>query len=171
MFYVRKKRRIHEKFWFVQDTLQGIGQRRPVTPSEKIIMVNDPIADMLIRLKNAQAVKGEQVVMPFSKVKFRIANILKEAGYLSEVERKNKKVKKSEHEYLQLTLKYQDNQGALNGVKIISRPSRRMYIKAKEIKSIRSGYGMAIVSTSKGIMSSKEAKKFGLGGEIICEVW
>ncbi len=131
----------------------------------------DPIADMLIRIKNAQAVRGEQVVMPFSKVKFKIANLLKEAGYISEVERKNKKAKKAEHEYLQLTLKYLDNQGALSGVKIISRPSRRMYIKAAEIKPIRSGYGMGIVSTSKGIMSSREAKKLGLGGEIICEVW
>jgi len=131
---------------------------------------------MLIRIKNAQAVKGEQVVMPFSKVKFKIANILKEAGYVSEVERRNKparpgKAKKSEHEYLQLTLKYQDNQGALNGVKIISRPSRRMYIKAKDIKSVRSGYGLAIVSTSKGIMNSREARKLGLGGEILFEVW
>lgn len=131
----------------------------------------DPIADMLIRIKNAQAVRGEQVVMPFSKVKFKIANILKEAGYISEVERKNKKVKKSEHEYLQCLLKYQDNQGALSDVKIISRPSRRMYIKAKDIKSVRSGHGLAIISTSKGIMSSKEAKKAGLGGEIICEIW
>lgn len=131
----------------------------------------DQIADMLIRIKNAQAVRGEQVVMPFSKVKFKIANILKEAGYISEVERKNKKVKKSEHEYLQLMLKYQDNQGALSGVKIISRPSRRMYLKAKDIKSVRSGHGLAIISTSKGIMNSKEAKKAGLGGEIICEVW
>ena len=126
---------------------------------------------MLIRIKNAQAVRGEQVTMPFSKVKFRIANILKEAGYISEVERKNKKAKKAEHEYLQLTLKYVDNQGALSGVKIISRPSRRMYIKAAEIKSVRSGYGIGIVSTSKGIMNSREAKKSGLGGEIICEVW
>lgn len=134
-------------------------------------MVNHPISDMLIRIKNAQAVRGEQVVMPFSKVKFKIANILKEAGYISEVERKNKKAKKAEHEYLQLTLKYQDNQGALSGVKIISRPSRRMYIKAKDIKSVRSGQGLAIVSTSKGIMNSKEANKAGLGGEIICEVW
>ncbi|MEK7076395.1 MAG: 30S ribosomal protein S8 [Patescibacteria group bacterium] len=131
----------------------------------------DQIADMLIRIKNAQAVKGEQVVMPFSKVKFKIASILKEAGYISEVERKNKKVKKSEHEYLQLTLKYQDNQGVLSGVKIISRPSRRMYIKAEEIKSVRSGYGLAVISTSKGIMNSREARKLGLGGEIICEVW
>ena len=131
----------------------------------------DQIAGMLIRIKNAQAVKGEQVVMPFSKVKFKIASILKEAGYISEVERKNKKVKKSEHEYLQLTLKYQDNQGVLSGVKIISRPSRRMYIKAEEIKSVRSGYGLAVISTSKGIMNSREARKLGLGGEIICEVW
>ena len=155
----------------MQDTLSGIGQRPPIAGSKKIIMVNDPISDMLIRIKNAQAVKGEQIVMPFSKVKFRIANILKEAGYISEVERKNKKAKKAEHEYLQLTLKYQDNQGALSGVKVISRPSRRMYIKAKDIKLVRSGYGLAIISTSKGIMSSKEAKKSGLGGEIICEVW
>ena len=131
----------------------------------------DPISDMLIRIKNAQAVKGEQVTMPFSKVKFKIANILKEAGYISEVERKNKKAKKSEHEFIQLTLKYQDNQGVLSDVKIISRPSRRMYIKAEDIKPVRSGYGLAIVSTSKGIMSSKEAKKNKLGGEIICEVW
>lgn len=131
----------------------------------------DPIADMLIRIKNAQAVRGEQVVMPFSKVKFKIANILKEAGYISEVERKSKKAKKAEHEYLQLTLKYQDNQGAMSGVKIISRPSRRMYIKAKEIKPVRSGYGIAIISTSKGIVNSREAKKLDLGGEIICEVW
>ncbi len=131
----------------------------------------DPIADMLIRIKNAQAVRGEQVVMPFSKTKFKIANILKDAGYISEVERKNKKAKKAEHEYLQLTLKYSDKQGALSGVRIISRPSRRMYIKALEIKPVRSGYGMAIISTSKGIMNSKEAHKMGLGGEIICEVW
>ena len=131
----------------------------------------DPIADMLIRIKNAQAVRGEQVVMPFSRVKFKIAGILKEAGYISEIERKIKKAKKAEHEYLQLTLKYQDNQGAMSGVKVISRPSRRMYIKAKEIKSVRSGYGIAIISTSKGIMNSREARKLGLGGEIICEVW
>ncbi len=131
----------------------------------------DPIANMLIMIKNAQAVKGEYVVVPFSKVKFKIANILKEAGYLFEVEKKSKKTEKSEHEFLQLALRYQDNQGALSGVKIISRPSRRMYIKAKDIKQVRSGYGLAIVSTSKGIMNSREAKKMGLGGEIICEVW
>lgn len=133
--------------------------------------MTDPISDMLVQIKNAQAVGHEQVVLPFSKVKFRIAEILKSAGYLSMVERRHKKAAKAEHEYLYLTLKYQDNQGALSGIKIISKPSRRMYIKAKEIKPVRSGFGLAIISTPKGIMDSKEARKSGLGGEIICEVW
>jgi small subunit ribosomal protein S8 len=131
----------------------------------------DPVSDMLIQIKNAQAVGREQVVLPFSKVKFRIAEILKAAGYLAEFEKKNKKVGRTEHEYLYLTLKYQDNEGALSGVKIISRPSRRMYIKAEEIKPVRSGFGLAIISTPKGIMDSKEARKSNLGGEILCEVW
>ena len=130
-------------------------------------MVIDPISDMLIQIKNAQAVGHEQVVLPFSKMKFKIAGILKDGGYLADIERKNK----GEHPYLYLTLKYQDSEGALNGVKIISRPSRRMYIKAKEIKLVRSGFGLAIISTPKGVMSSKEARKSNLGGEILCEVW
>ena len=126
---------------------------------------------MLIQIKNAQAVGHEQVALPFSKVKFRIAEILKSAGYLADVERKNKKGKKVEHEYLHLTLKYQDNQGAINGIKIVSRPSRRMYIKADDIKLVRSGYGIAVISTSKGIMNSKEARKNNLGGEILFEIY
>lgn len=134
-------------------------------------MVNNPISDMLIRIKNAQLVRSDQVSIPFSRVKFKIANILKEAGYISEVERKKKKAKKFEHEYLSLTLKYSDNRPAISDVKAISRPSRRMYIKAKDIRPVRSGHGLAIVSTSKGIMSSKEARKSSLGGELICEVW
>jgi len=134
-------------------------------------MVTDPISDMLIQIKNAQMVGHEQVVLPFSRIKFRIAEILKGGGYLAEVERKKRKIKKSEHEYLYLTLKYQDKEGALNGVKIISRPSRRMYIKAKEIKQVRSGYGLSVISTSKGIMDSNEARKNNFGGEILFEVW
>lgn len=131
----------------------------------------DPISNMLIQIQNAQAVGREQVAMPFSKVKFRIAEILKSAGFLAEVEKKNKKGGKAELEYLYLTLKYQDNQGALSGIKIVSKPSRRLYVKSKDIKPVRSGYGLAIISTPKGIMDSKEARKSNLGGEIICEVW
>jgi small subunit ribosomal protein S8 len=133
--------------------------------------ITDTISDMLIRIKNAQAVDKEQVVIPFSKMKFEICRILKEAGFIGEVEKKTKKDKKSEHNYLSVNLKYEEGHGALNGVKLISKPSRRMYIQAKDIKPVRSGYGIAIISTSKGLMSSVEARKNKIGGEIICEVW
>lgn len=139
-------------------------------------MVADPISDMLIQIKNAQAVGREQAVLPFSKMKFQVAEILKNKGYIANVEKKSKparpgKENKNEHEYLYLTLKYQENQSALSGIKIISRPSRRIYIKAKDIKPVRSGYGLAIISTPQGVMDSKEAKKNNLGGEILCEIW
>ena len=137
-------------------------------------MVTDPISDLLIRVKNAQAVSHEQVLVPFSKMKFAIANVLKADGYLSEVERKKKSSplgKKTEHEYLLLTLRYQDGEGVIQNVKIISKPSRRMYIKAEDIRPVRSGYGLAIVSTSQGVMNSRDAKKQKLGGELICEIW
>ncbi len=135
--------------------------------------MTDPISDMLIRIKNAQMVSHDQVLMPFSKMKLAMAGVLKSSGFISEVERKKKAVgnKKTEHEYLLLTLRYRDSEGALNGVKIISKPSRRMYIKAEDIRPVRSGHGIAIISTSKGIMSSKDAWKQKLGGELLCEVW
>lgn len=131
----------------------------------------DPISDMLIRIKNAQAVKKEQILVPFSRVKFDIANILKSAGFVFSVEKRKKKAEKSEHDILSIVLKYQDDHGALNGIKIISKPSRRIYIKAKDIKLVRSGKGLAVISTPKGIMTSGEAKKQNLGGELICEIY
>lgn len=137
-------------------------------------MVTDPISDFIIRIKNAQKVYRDQVLIPFSKMKFAMANVLKADGYLAEVERKNKigsGGKKTEHEFLLLTLKYQDGEGAIQGIKIISKPSRRMYIKSENIRPVRSGYGLAIVSTSQGIMNSRDAKKQKLGGELICEIW
>ncbi len=133
--------------------------------------MNDPISDMLIRIKNAQMVSHDQVTLPFSKMKFAMANILKSSGYVGEVERKKKKLKKSEHEYLVLTLKYADGEGAIQGMKILSKPSRRTYIKASEIRPVRSGFGLAIISTSQGVMNSREARKQKLGGEILCEIW
>ena len=131
----------------------------------------DPIADLLIRIKNAQAVGHSEVSVPASKMKSAMAEILKQAGFIGEIERKKKKSHKSEHEYLVLKLKYQDGQGALSGMRMISKPSRRMYINAKESKPVRSGYGLAIISTPNGILNSKEAVKQNVGGEIICEVW
>ena len=133
--------------------------------------MTDPISDMLIRIKNAQAVRHEEVSMPFSKMKFAIATILKDAGYVADIERTKKKIKKTEHEFLSLKLKYDGGLGALTGMKMISLPSRRMYIKSSEIRAVRSGHGMAVISTPKGIMTSREARKQRLGGEIIFEVW
>ena len=116
-------------------------------------------------------VSHDQVLIPFSKMKFAMANVLKADGYLEEVERKSKKIKKTEHDFLLLTLRYKDGEGAIQDIKIISKPSRRMYIKAEDIRPVRSGYGLAIVSTSHGVMNSRDAKKQKLGGELICEIW
>jgi small subunit ribosomal protein S8 len=126
---------------------------------------------MLTRIKNAQAVGHERVSIPFSNVKLQIAQLLHAAGYVGEVERRTRKAKRSEIEYLDLALKYTDGVGAISGLRIISRPSRHIYIKASEIRAVRSGHGSAIVSTSKGIMTSQEARKTGLGGEVMFEIW
>ena len=131
----------------------------------------DPISDMLVRIKNAQAVRHDQVLLSFSKMKLAIANTLQRAGYVLAVERKNKKTKKSEREELSLTLKYDASEPAISGIRMISRQSRRMYLSADQIKPVRSGHGIAIISTSKGIMTSHEARKEHVGGEIICEIW
>jgi len=131
-----------------------------------------PIADMLVRINNAQAVGKEQVSVPSSKIKYKIAQILKDAGFIGEIEKKKKKTKKSEVEYLSITLLYgEDKQPGMSGFKLISRPSRHMYSGVKDIKLVRSGYGIAVMSTSKGVMSSKDARKAGLGGEVLFEIW
>ena len=165
---------LHAQVWIVPYSFPRTSQRRVITGHKKIIMVTDPISDLLIRIKNAQMVSRDQVLIPFSKMKFAIANVLKDASYLTEVERKKKIApggKKTEHEYLLLTLKYLDGEKAIQGIKIISKPSRRIYIKAEAIHPVHSGYGLAIISTSQGVMNSRDAKKQKLGGELICEIW
>lgn len=139
-------------------------------------MISDPINDMLTRIKNAQAARKEEVAVPFSKVKFQIATILKNAGYLASVERIARKAHTAEVEWINMGLRYDDRdglpgQGAIAGIRIISRPSRHMYAKASELRPVRSGFGSAIVSTSKGIMTSQDAKKASLGGEVMFEIW
>jgi len=138
----------------------------------------DPIADMLTRIKNAQAVNKDRTVMPFSNAKHRIATILKEEGYLAGVERKKHKAGRTEHEIIEVVLKYQPaphagerGLGAISGVRLVSKPSRRLYTGAKAIRPVRSGYGTAIITTPKGIMTSKQARKENVGGEIMFEIW
>lgn len=133
--------------------------------------MNHPISDMLTRIKNAQLVKAERVVVPSSKIKFQIAMILQQSGFLADIEKKKKKAYKSEHEYLDLGLRYDNGLSAIGGIKIVSKPSRHLYTSAKDLRPVRSGHGVAVLSTSKGVMTSKEARKAGVGGEILFEIW
>lgn len=131
----------------------------------------DPIADMLVCIQNAQAVSKDQVTVPFSAMKMRIASILKQSGFISEVEQRNKKDVEDGPKQLVITLRYEEKRGQIQGFRRISRLSRRMYIKAAEIRPVRSGEGIAVLSTPQGILSSVEARKKGVGGEILFEIW
>jgi small subunit ribosomal protein S8 len=127
----------------------------------------DPISDMLTSIKNAQAVHHPTVEVPFSNLKYEIAKILEKEKFIEKVEKKGKKAKK----IIEITLKYQDKVPAISGLKRISKPGQRIYQKVKKIKRVKGGYGIAIISTSKGLMTDKEARKQKLGGEVICEIW
>jgi small subunit ribosomal protein S8 len=129
--------------------------------------MTDPISDMINRILNAQAVLHPTVSIPFSNFKYEIVKILEKEKFLDKTEEKGKKVKR----VIEITLKYENKIPAISGLKRVSRPGQRIYAESKEIKKVKGGYGIAVVSTSKGLMTNKEAKKKKLGGEIILEVW
>lgn len=129
--------------------------------------MTDPICDMLNRIRNAQAVLKDTVNIPFSDLKYEIAKILEKQGFVAEVEKKGKKMRRT----IEVTLKYDANQSVISGLKRISSSGQRIYKKAKEIKPVKGGYGVAVISTPKGLMTDKEARRKKLGGEIICEIW
>ena len=126
--------------------------------------MTDPIADMLIRIKNAQAVNKETVGVPFSKLKQEIARVLKQNGLILDYEKKGRATVKK----LELKLKYENSFPAIAVVKRISKPGQRIYLKSHEIFSKKGS--MIIVSTSHGLMAGSEARKAKLGGEILCEI-
>ncbi len=127
----------------------------------------DPIADMLTSIRNAQAVLKETVKIPFSKLKFEIAKILEKNAFVEKVEKKGRGIKR----IIEIKLKYEDKKPVISGLKRISKPGQRIYLRAKKIKPVRSGYGISIISTSKGLLTDKEVRKQNIGGEVICEVW
>lgn len=133
----------------------------------------DTISDFFIAIKNAYLVKKDRAVIPFSKIKYEMAKILEGKGFVSLVRKKRKKSKdqKSEFLYLEIKLKYEDGSPAINDLKLVSKPGRRIYLKKDQIRPVRSGYGILIISTSKGLMTGEEAKKMGLGGQAIASVW
>jgi len=129
--------------------------------------MTDPISDMLTRIRNAQAVLHETVVIPFSKFKFNLAEIIKKEGLVGEISIQGRKTKKT----IKIELKYEDNKPVISSIKRISKQGQRTYIKKSELKPIRQGYGIVIISTSQGLMTNKEANVKKLGGELICEIY
>jgi len=126
-----------------------------------------PIADMLTIIRNGLAVSKKTVKIPFSNLKFEIAKILEKEGLVEKVEKKGRTEK-----FIEIDLKYfDDNRPAISGLRVVSRPGQKIYLGSKEIKKVKGGYGVAIVSTSKGLMTGREAKKQNIGGEILCEIW
>ena len=131
-----------------------------------------PIANMLVAIKNAEDAHHERVLIPFSQIKLSIAQILNKANFVGEVEKRKKKVKNSEFNFIDIWLSSGDPKiDRISGARLISKPSRRVYVKAIDIKKVKSGYGIAIISTPKGLMTGEEARKAKLGGEVICEIW
>ena len=130
-------------------------------------MFTDPIADMLTRIRNAFRVNRREVVLPSSKMKMAIAELLVKEGYLEKAVVEKEGIRQN----LRLNLKYANNQSVIREVKKISVPSRRVYASYTELPRVLNDMGMAIISTSKGLMSNKEARKRHLGGEVICEIY
>ncbi len=131
-------------------------------------ITTDPIADMLTRIRNAVAVGHERVSMPSSKMKVRIAEILESEGFIDRYEVKQD----GHHSELELVLRYGERRRpAIEGIKRISKPGHRIYRGAAELPRVQGGIGVAVVSTSRGLLPDREARRRRLGGEVVCEVW
>ena len=131
-------------------------------------MFTDPIADMLTRIRNANIVSHDEVEMPSSKLKVELAKVLKEEGYITEYTEKEV----GKFKVLSITLKYDEaHKPVISNLKRISKTGLRVYSKAKDLPQVFGGLGIAIISTSKGLMTDRKARKENLGGEIICYVW
>lgn len=130
--------------------------------------MTDPLADMLTRIRNACMVKFEIVEMPLSKVKTGVAAILKKEGFINDYQ----VLDKDTQGVLRIEMKYdQNNERIITNLKRVSKPGRRVYVKHDQIPKVMSGLGIAIISTSKGIFTDKEARAMKIGGELLCEVW
>ena len=131
-------------------------------------MMTDPIADMLTRLRNGALARHDRVEMPHSRLKQHLAEVLKGEGYVDDVRTSEGEGQK----VLTVILRYgRDKSSAIDGIKRVSTPGRRVYVRHDRIGKVCSGMGVSILSTSRGVMTDKEAKKQRVGGELLCEVW
>jgi small subunit ribosomal protein S8 len=128
--------------------------------------MNDPIADMLTRIRNAQGVRMKTVTMPASRTKLAIAEVLKEEGYILNFRESGEGASRE----LELELKYMGGKGVIDQLRRVSKPGRRLYFGASDLPRVQDGLGIAIVSTSKGVMSDSRARREGHGGEVLCTV-
>jgi small subunit ribosomal protein S8 len=132
------------------------------------MVMSDPIADMLTRIRNANVVRHETVELPASKVKKQIAEILKSEGFIRDAEY----IEDSKQGIIRIFLKYgPNNERVITGLKRISKPGLRVYTKSTEVPRVLGGLGIAIISTSQGIMTDKQARQSKAGGEVVCYVW
>lgn len=131
------------------------------------MVMTDPIADMLTRIRNANQMKHEKVDIPASKLKKEVLELLKKEGYIASVQVVNNKPQ----DILRVTLKYMQNDRVVKGLKRISKPGLRVYAKTSEIPKVLNGLGIAVISTSQGVMTDREARKLKVGGEILAYVW
>ena len=130
--------------------------------------VTDPIADMLTRIRNAIMARHDLVLVPASRMKLSIAKILKEEGFISDYEVLGGKPER----VIKIHLRYFDgNEPAISGLERVSRPGLRTYVERKEIPRVYGGLGVAIVSTSKGVKTGQQARRLGIGGELLCYIW
>lgn len=123
--------------------------------------------NLLIQLKNAQAAKKENIKIPYSKMDEAVLKVLDSKKYIESFEKKGQKTKK----FLDVKLKYPKEEKAINGIKLVSKPSRRVYTGYEEIRPIKRGYGLMVISTPKGVMGGQDAKKQKVGGEVLFEIW
>ncbi len=130
-------------------------------------MYTDPIADLLNRIRTAQVAKKSEIELPFSCVKHEIAKCLEKEGFVEKVAKK----KKQSFYVLRIDLKYEEGRPVITEAKRVSSPGQRIYKKGKEIKGVKGGLGILILSTSQGVMTHKEARRKNVGGEILCEIW
>jgi len=129
--------------------------------------MTDPITDMLNQIRNAEAVEKPEVLIPFSNLKNQIGMILAQEGFVQEV----KKVAKDKNKIMKIVLKYDNGIPAIEGAKRVSKPGQRIYVKSNDIRKVRGGFGISIISTPKGLMTNSQARKSKLGGEVLLEIW
>lgn len=132
-------------------------------------MLTDPISDMLTRIRNAVMARHDRVTLPGSRLKRDVATILVNEGYVASVQNDPGD---DGREHITLVLKYgRDRAPAIEGLRRVSRPGRRVYVACKDITKVRQGLGISVLSTSRGVMSDREARRQNIGGELLCEVW